>query len=151
MAAKESIGEKPKIKNQEWFDQECIDIINKKNVVRQKLLQRRTRISFENYCELRREAKRVCRKKKKEMMLNKIEGIDKFSLEKSNRKLYKELNWFRKGFQPRLNLCKDKEGELLIEEKDMLQRWTDYFKEILNRCEQEEQEDEGEILYRPQD
>ena len=105
--------------NQEWFDQECINIINKKNEAKQKLLQRNTRINSENYCELRREAKRVCRRKKREMILKRIETIEECNTEKAYRKFYKEVNWFRKGFQPRLNICKDKNGEILSEEKNM--------------------------------
>ena len=51
--AKETLGEKSNVRNQD-----CIDIINKKNIAREKLLQRITRINHENYCELRGQAKR---------------------------------------------------------------------------------------------
>jgi hypothetical protein len=36
------------------------------------------------------------------------------------------------GFQPRTTMCKNKQGVVVGEEKDVLDVWATYFKELLN-------------------
>jgi hypothetical protein len=38
----------------------------------------------------------------------------------------------RTDFQPRTTMCKNKQGEIVGEEKDVLEVWATYFKELLN-------------------
>ncbi|XP_072158643.1 uncharacterized protein [Bemisia tabaci] len=52
-AAKETIGEKRKTRNEEWFDEECMNIIDQKNDARKKMLQRNTRGNEERYHKAR--------------------------------------------------------------------------------------------------
>jgi len=46
-AAQETVGVTKHIRNEEWYDQECIEILNKKNQARLKLPQRDTRQNYE--------------------------------------------------------------------------------------------------------
>ena len=52
-------------KNVERFYEECREKIAKKNEARRRMLQKETRVSYEKYKELQKEAKKVCKKKKK--------------------------------------------------------------------------------------
>ncbi|KAJ4431052.1 hypothetical protein ANN_19645 [Periplaneta americana] len=54
-----------KSRNQ-WFDNECQETIDERNVLRLKITQKRTRAAEEEYKVARRIAKNTCRKKKKE-------------------------------------------------------------------------------------
>jgi hypothetical protein len=52
-------------KNEEWFDEECATYIREKNKARQMMLQKQTRSNYEKYQEWRREANRICKRKKR--------------------------------------------------------------------------------------
>jgi hypothetical protein len=66
-AGKETVGTTTiQMKNVEWFDEECREIIAKKNEARRRMLQKETWGSYEKYKELQKDAKNVCKKKKKE-------------------------------------------------------------------------------------
>jgi hypothetical protein len=47
-----------------------------------------------------------------------------------NRDLYRGLNKFKKGYQPRNNLVKDDIGDLLADYHNILNRWKNYFSVI---------------------
>jgi len=64
-ASQETVGVTKYIRNEEWSDQECIEILNKKNQARLKMLQQETRQNCEVYRNIRKEAKAVCHTKKK--------------------------------------------------------------------------------------
>ena len=65
-AGEEVMGTTIQKRNVEWFDEECTEKIAKKNEARRRMLQNETRDSYEKYRELQKEAKKVCKKKKKE-------------------------------------------------------------------------------------
>jgi hypothetical protein len=54
------------------------------------------------------------------------------SKNKNNRDLYREINEFKRGYQPRNNLVKDKNGDLLADSHNILNRWKNYFSQLLN-------------------
>jgi predicted ribonuclease toxin of YeeF-YezG toxin-antitoxin module len=64
-------------RNVEWFDGECREKIAKKNEARRRMLQKETWGSYEKYKELQKEAKKVCKKKKKHLQkqLEEIKSI----------------------------------------------------------------------------
>jgi hypothetical protein len=43
----------------------------------------------------------------------------------------------RKDFKPRLTICKSKNGDIITEEYDTLNRWKDHFQELLGSREKE--------------
>ncbi|XP_055382796.1 uncharacterized protein LOC129612958 [Condylostylus longicornis] len=126
-AATEIVGKAPTQRNSEWFDSECKDAIEIKNEERKKMLQRNTRAIREEYKRKRVIANKICKKKKKQMMKSK-----------------KMTN----GYQPRLNICRDKPGNMLLEENKIMSRWVEYsyFKELLNVPHEQQQNDEQELM-----
>jgi hypothetical protein len=46
--------------------------------------------------------------------------------------LYRGINEFKKGYQPRNNLLKDTNGDLLADTLRILNRWENYYCQILN-------------------
>jgi hypothetical protein len=46
--------------------------------------------------------------------------------------VYRGINKFKKGYQPRTNLVKDNNGDLLADSHSVLNKWRDYFCQLLN-------------------
>jgi hypothetical protein len=48
------------------------------------------------------------------------------------RDLYRGINDFKKGYQPRSNIVKDEQGDLVVDCHSILARWRNCFSQILN-------------------
>jgi hypothetical protein len=80
--------------------------------------------------KVRREANRYFRNKKREYLKGKIKELATNSKNKNMRYLYKEINDFKRSYQPRSNLVKDENGDLLADFNTILNRWKSYFSVI---------------------
>jgi hypothetical protein len=48
------------------------------------------------------------------------------------RDLYREINYFKRGYQLRSNFVKDENGDLLADPLSILNRWRNYCSQLLN-------------------
>jgi hypothetical protein len=62
----------------------------------------------------------------------KIEELETNSKIKNVRDFYRGINDFKKGYQPRSNIVKDEQGDLVVDSHSILARWRNYFSQILN-------------------
>jgi hypothetical protein len=46
--------------------------------------------------------------------------------------LYRGINEFKKGYQPRINIIKDENGNLIADPQNILNRWKNFFNQVLN-------------------
>jgi hypothetical protein len=46
--------------------------------------------------------------------------------------MYRGINDFKKGYQPRTNIVKDEKGDLVTDCHSILTRWRNYFSQLLN-------------------
>jgi hypothetical protein len=76
----------------------------------------------DNLNTIRRETSRHFRNKKREYTKNKIDELTTNSKIK-NRDLYRGINDFERGYQPRSNLVKAENGDLLADPHNFLNRW----------------------------
>jgi hypothetical protein len=81
---------------------------------------------------LRCEASRYFRNKKREYLKDKINKLAMNSKNKNIRDLYRGINEFKRDYQLRNNLVKDENGGLLADSNNMLNRWKNYFSQLLN-------------------
>jgi hypothetical protein len=70
--------------------------------------------------------------KKREYVKDKINEPATKNKNKNIRDLYRGINEFKRGCQPRNNLVKDENGDLLADSHNMLNRWKNYFSQLLN-------------------
>jgi hypothetical protein len=63
---------------------------------------------------------------------DKINQLATNSKNKNIRDLYRRINEFKRGYQPRNNLRKDKNGDLLADSHSILNRLKNYFSQLLN-------------------
>jgi chemotaxis regulatin CheY-phosphate phosphatase CheZ len=85
-----------------------------------------------NLNNVRRDDSRHLRNKMNAYMKAKIEELETNSKIKSVRDLYRGINDFKKGYQPRNNIVKDEQGDLVVDSHSILARWMNYFSQILN-------------------
>jgi hypothetical protein len=52
--------------------------------------------------------------------------------DRNTRDTYRGINGFKWGYQPRSNLVKDENGDLLADSHNILSRWKNYFFQLLN-------------------
>jgi hypothetical protein len=81
---------------------------------------------------VRHEASRHFRNRKKECVKDKIKELAKNSKNKNNRNLYRVINELKSGYQPRSNLVKDENDYLIADSHNILNRWKNYFSQSLN-------------------
>jgi hypothetical protein len=63
---------------------------------------------------------------------DKINELESNGKNKNIRDLYRGINEFKKGYQPRINLVKDDRGDLLADPHKILNISKNYFCELLN-------------------
>jgi len=88
--------------------------------------------SVDSLNNVRRDASRHFRNKKKEYLKAKIEELKTNSKIKNIMDLYRGISNFKKGYQPRSNIVKDDKGDLVADCHSILARCKNYFSQILN-------------------
>jgi hypothetical protein len=56
----------------------------------------------------------------------------KLIIKKNIRDLYRGINEFKKGYQPGINIVKDQNGNVIADPKNVLNRWKNFFNQVLN-------------------
>jgi hypothetical protein len=85
-----------------------------------------------NLNNVRREASRCFRNKKKEYAKVKIDEIGTISKIKNIRHLCRGISDFKRGYQPRINIVKVENGYLVTDSHNILGRWKNHFSQSLN-------------------
>ena len=88
--------------------------------------------NVDNLNNVRREVSRYFRIKYKAYLRAKIEELETNSKIKNIRDLYRGINDFKKGYQPRCNIVKDEKGALVEDSRSTLARWRNYFSQLFN-------------------
>ena len=65
-------------------------------------------------------------------MRAKIEELETNSKINNIRDLYRGINAFKKGYQPRCNIVKDEKGDLVADSHGIVVRWRNYFSQLFN-------------------
>jgi hypothetical protein len=72
------------------------------------------------------------RNKNKAYLKAKIEEPENNSKSNNVRDLYRALNDFKEGYQPRTIIVKDKKADLVADSHSIMGRWRNYFFQLLN-------------------
>jgi hypothetical protein len=95
-------------------------------------LQDPSEINGDNVNNIRCEANRHIRNIKREYLKEKMNEVASSSKNKNIRDLHRGINYLKKGYQPRSNLVKDENDDLLADSHNILNRWKNYFSHLLN-------------------
>jgi hypothetical protein len=115
-----------------WFDEECLGFLGRRKKAKMQWMQDPRQSNVENLNKVSRDASRHLRNKKKAYMKAKIEELETNSKLENVRDLYRGINDFKKGYQPRTNIVKDEQGYLVVDSHSILASWRNYFSQVLN-------------------
>ena len=85
-----------------------------------------------NLNNVRHEARRHFRNKKKAYPKAKFEEPETNRKIKNIWDLYRGITGFKKGYQPRINIVMDEKCDLVADSHSILARWRNYFFQLLN-------------------
>jgi hypothetical protein len=131
-SAKASLGYCESKHRKPWFDEECSKLVDRRKQAKLMWLQDPSEANEDNLSDVRREASRRCRNKKWEHLKDKINELESNSKNKNIRDLYRGINEYKNGYQPRTKLLKDERGDLVAVPHKILNKWKNYFCELLN-------------------
>jgi len=131
-SARESLGLHEWKQHNLWFDKECVDFLDQRKQAKLQWIQNPSRSNVDNPNNVRCSASRHFRNKKKAYLKAKIEELETNSKVNTVRDLYRGINDFKKGYQPRTFIVKDDKGELVADTYSIMVRWRNYFSQLLN-------------------
>ncbi|XP_055626490.1 LINE-1 retrotransposable element ORF2 protein isoform X1 [Toxorhynchites rutilus septentrionalis] len=99
------------------------------------MLQRATRQNVERYRLKRRQQTHLFWEKKRRLEEKECEEMELLYRSRESRKFFKKLNASHKGFVPRAEMCRNKEGGILTNEREVIERWRQHYDEHLNSAQ----------------
>jgi hypothetical protein len=120
ISAQESLGYCESKHRKLGSDDECSKLADQRKLAKLQWLQDPSEAKEDNLSDVRLEASRHFRKKKRGDLKDKINELESNSKNKNIRDLYREIYEFKKGYQPRTNLVKEERGELLVDSNKIL-------------------------------
>lgn len=132
--APKKVGFKPKERRREWFDQECEEVLSKKNKAYKEYLQRQERDMTDiasserksrRYVDVRSESSTIIFY----ILLNIEEGFGSNNLKTA----YRQVNRIKERYKPRTSLYKDKEGEIISGSSEIRARWAHVHVQVTSR------------------
>ncbi|KAJ8921261.1 hypothetical protein NQ315_013733 [Exocentrus adspersus] len=136
-----------KKEKKEWFDEECKRELQSRRKLRLKMLQQGTEEAKNKFEEQRRKTKLMLRNKKRKHYEKVLEQIEENYTKNDIRNLHQGVKNERRGYQPKPVFYKDKDGKIIAGDDEVLERWKEYFKQLLNGDEINAQEIEEITVY----
>jgi hypothetical protein len=146
--AREVLGYKTAMRK-EWFDDECRNVVQR--VIEARRTGRESRTKTQQMRNLQREKKKVLQRKKRQFDQKRIAEIESLRSINETRKFYQAVNAERRGFQPRVSICRQKNGELVCGTQGILDRWKEHFNELLNAGSQSRGGSQRRVMYEGED
>ena len=103
------------------FDKECVDFLDHRKQAKMQWIQDPNRSNVNNLKNIRRDASRHFRNKKAYLKV-KIEEPETNNKINNVRDLYRGINVFKKGYQPRTTIVKDEKGDLVADSHSIMAR-----------------------------
>jgi hypothetical protein len=106
---------------------------------RERAIQIKTRGTKNAYKLARTKKRRFFNKKARQLDEETLIEIERHRSIQESRKIYKRLNDVRRPFEPQVSMFRAKNGELLTNKNQVLERWKEHFEVHLNEGSESEQ------------
>ena len=128
---KQELTEKDKrtetLKNR-WYIEECKTATEEMKKARENwLIKGRRENEEQEYHHKRKEAHKIIRNTKKLYIKNVKESIEEDQKYNNTREMYQTINQFKKVYQHKFNMIRNKERELAMNTKQREKIWKEYF------------------------
>jgi hypothetical protein len=117
-------------KHKSWFKEGCSKLLDRRKKVTLQRIQDPRKINGSNLNTIRCEVNRCFRKKRK-YLKSKINELATHC-KKNNIRDMRRGKKIRMGYEPASNLVKDENGDLLADSHNILNRWKNYFSQLLD-------------------
>ena len=131
-SAEESLGLHELKQNKPSLDEECLRFLDQRKRAKMQWIQDPSQSNVDILNNVRCEVSRHFRDKKKAYLRAKIEELETNSKIQNIRDLYRSINDFKKGYQPRCNTVKDEKSDLVADSHSILARWRNYSSQLFN-------------------
>jgi uncharacterized phage infection (PIP) family protein YhgE len=132
ISAKETLSYYELRKHKPWLGEGCSKVLDQRKQAKLQWLQYTSEINGNNLNNVRCEASRHFRNKKRQYMKDTINELATNIKNKNLRDLYRGMDEFKSGYQPTNNLVKDKNGDLHAYSHNILNRWKKCLSQLLN-------------------
>ncbi|KAL4152688.1 hypothetical protein QTP88_000521 [Uroleucon formosanum] len=128
--ALEHLGKKKKVQKHKWFNDKCQSAIEERDKARSLMLTNPNTENNNNFAQKLREAKRIIRREKRLWEKERIKQIED---NRTNPKLFfKQTKELKTGYNPRTEIMKEENGELVTEGEEIAKQFGKVFEELLN-------------------
>jgi hypothetical protein len=118
-------------KHNPWFDEGCLELLNQREQAKLQWLQDPSEVNGDNLNNIKVKPAGISGIRKREYLKDRIDELATNSKNKNVRDLYRGIIELMKGYQPRSNLEKDENGDLLADSHNILNWLKNYFSELL--------------------
>ncbi|XP_049792561.1 uncharacterized protein LOC126199676 [Schistocerca nitens] len=121
-----------------WFGKECADALERRKEARNKWLKgtnlAQAKAQFE---EVRKTTQAILRRAKRKYIRNIITEAETDFRGQKTREMFLRVKYLCKGHQAKQKFVKDSRDKILTNDRDIAERWKEYFRQLLN-CDEPE-------------
>ena len=117
-------------KNKPWITDEILDLCDERRELKSKRFENKENKAC--YSEINRKIRKEMTKAEEQWLIEQCETVEKEFNRGNSKEAYSTIKKITKVEQPRTSVIEDKEGNVLTESSAVLNRWTEYCKELYN-------------------
>ncbi|XP_055615642.1 uncharacterized protein LOC129761858 isoform X1 [Toxorhynchites rutilus septentrionalis] len=126
------LGEETTSPRNDWFDGECQQAMERSKTARKNYLSIATRENLAKYRRARNKLTTILRRKKRQQEDRDRDELEQLFQANDSRKFYVKVNQSRKSYTPNPGRCRDEEGNQITSEREVVDRWLQFFDKHLN-------------------
>jgi hypothetical protein len=132
ISAKQSLGYYAVKKRKPWLAEGCSKLSYQRKAAKFQWLQDPRELDGNNPNNVSRKGSKYFRNKRRKYLKYIINELVMNSKDNGIMGLYKGMNEFKTSYQSKNNLVKDENGDLVADSHSSLNRWRNYFPQLLN-------------------
>ncbi|KAK9723442.1 hypothetical protein QE152_g19235 [Popillia japonica] len=129
-----------KVNNSRWFDEHCKKALDHRKNAKLKTMEDGNGENKRKYQQARRMAKKICKRAKITHLENELKELEEWWKSKELRNFYQEIKRGKGQHRKPAYYLKDKGGHLIGDKEGKLNRFAEYFEELLSKDESEMRE-----------
>jgi len=130
--AKESLDMYKLKQHKPWFDEECVNILDRRKQAKMQWVQDPNQSNVDNRNNIRLEASRHFRNKNKEYLKAKVYELETNSKIRNIWDLCRDIIDLKKGYQPTTNIVTDEKGGFFTDCHSILARRSNHFSQLFH-------------------